>query len=73
MNRRRESMHPGWHRFITETDEYDDWWFNIGPSNREPVVRLNIESRDPRKLEPKKKSVLDTIRLLDSWVAVQAE
>lgn len=24
--------------------EFDDWWFNIRPSNTEPVLRLNVES-----------------------------
>ncbi|MEM7253213.1 MAG: phosphomannomutase/phosphoglucomutase [Pseudomonadota bacterium] len=24
---------------------YDDWWFNLRPSNTEPVLRLNLEAR----------------------------
>ena len=27
--------------------EYPDWWFNLRPSNTEPVLRLNLEARDP--------------------------
>ncbi|MEW6774750.1 MAG: phosphomannomutase/phosphoglucomutase, partial [Bdellovibrionota bacterium] len=26
------------------TVEYPDWWFNIRPSNTEPLLRLNLES-----------------------------
>jgi phosphomannomutase len=27
--------------------EYPDWWFNLRPSNTEPVLRLNLEADDP--------------------------
>lgn len=27
------------------TVSYEDWWFNIRPSNTEPLLRLNIEAR----------------------------
>ena len=26
--------------------EFDDWWFNVRPSNTEPYLRLVIEARD---------------------------
>jgi phosphomannomutase len=26
------------------TVEYPDWWFNVRPSNTEPLVRLNVEA-----------------------------
>ncbi len=26
--------------------DYDDWHFNVRPSNTEPLLRLNLESRD---------------------------
>jgi len=25
---------------------YDDWWFNLRPSNTEPLLRLNLEAKD---------------------------
>ncbi|HYN99418.1 MAG TPA: phosphomannomutase/phosphoglucomutase [Actinomycetota bacterium] len=28
------------------TVDYDDWWFNARGSNTEPLLRLNVESRD---------------------------
>ncbi len=29
------------------TVEYDDWWYNVRPSNTEPLLRLNVEARTP--------------------------
>ena len=26
------------------TVSYDDWWFNVRPSNTEPLLRLNVEA-----------------------------
>ncbi len=39
------------------TVEYDDWWFNLRPSNTEPLVRLNIEAKTAELLEEKKKEL----------------
>jgi phosphomannomutase len=44
------------------TVEYDDWWFNLRPSNTEPLVRLNVEARTPELLEEKVARVLALIR-----------
>jgi phosphomannomutase len=29
---------------------YDDWWFNVRPSNTEPLLRLNVEAKTVAKL-----------------------
>ena len=29
------------------TVEFDDWWFNLRPSNTEPLLRLNLEAGTP--------------------------
>ncbi len=29
------------------TVEYPDWWYNLRPSNTEPLLRLNVEARTP--------------------------
>jgi phosphomannomutase len=34
--------------------EYPNWRFNLRPSNTEPIIRLNVESRDDEKLMKKK-------------------
>jgi phosphomannomutase len=44
------------------TVEYDDWWFNVRPSNTEPLLRLNVEARTPELLEEKTEEVLRIIR-----------
>lgn len=35
------------------TISYDDWWFNVRPSNTEPYLRLNIESNKTELLNEK--------------------
>jgi phosphomannomutase len=43
--------------------EYDDWRFNLRMSNTEPILRLNVESRNNIELmENKTKELLDIIR-----------
>jgi phosphomannomutase len=44
------------------TVEYEDWWFNVRPSNTEPLLRLNVEARTPELLEEKTAKVLAVIR-----------
>jgi phosphomannomutase len=44
------------------TVEYGDWWFNVRPSNTEPLLRLNVEARTPEVLEEKTAEVLAVIR-----------
>lgn len=52
-----------------ETDELDgitvqadDWWFNVRPSNTEPLLRLNVEARTVELLEATRDTVLAIIR-----------
>ncbi|HET7236393.1 MAG TPA: phosphomannomutase/phosphoglucomutase [Actinomycetota bacterium] len=44
------------------TVEFDDWWFNVRPSNTEPLVRLNVEARTEELLKAKTEEVLRIIR-----------
>jgi phosphomannomutase len=44
------------------TVEFDDWWFNVRPSNTEPLVRLNVEARTEELLKAKTEEVLQIIR-----------
>lgn len=41
---------------------YDDWWFNIRPSNTEPLLRLNLEAKTREKMESKRDELLKKIR-----------
>jgi phosphomannomutase len=43
--------------------DYDDWHFNVRPSNTEPLLRLNLESLVSQDaMEAKRDEVLDLIR-----------
>jgi phosphomannomutase len=33
--------------------DYDDWWFNLRPSNTEPLLRLNVEAQSEALLDEK--------------------
>ncbi|TXS41641.1 phosphomannomutase/phosphoglucomutase [Streptomyces sp. uw30] len=52
-----------------ELDELDgltvttaDWWFNVRPSNTEPLLRLNAEARDERTMTKVRDEALAIIR-----------
>jgi len=40
------------------TVDYDDWWFNLRPSNTEPLLRLNVEAGDVGACEQRTNEVL---------------
>ncbi|RBM09028.1 phosphomannomutase/phosphoglucomutase [Streptomyces sp. PT12] len=40
----------------------DDWWFNLRPSNTEPLLRLNIEARDRATVDRVRDEVLAIVR-----------
>ena len=43
--------------------DYDDWHFNVRPSNTEPLLRLNLESVvSQQDMERRRDEVLDLIR-----------
>ena len=43
--------------------DYDDWHFNVRPSNTEPLLRLNLESLVSREdMERRRDEVLSLIR-----------
>jgi len=44
------------------TVEYTDWWFNVRPSNTEPLLRLNLEAKTPELMQAKRDEVLAVIR-----------
>ncbi len=44
------------------TVEFEDWWFNVRPSNTEPLLRLNVEARTEELLKEKTAAVLDLVR-----------
>jgi phosphomannomutase len=44
------------------TIEFQDFWFNVRPSNTEPLLRLNLEAISPEIMEAKRDEVLAVIR-----------
>jgi phosphomannomutase len=51
---------------VTDLDgvsvDYDDWHFNVRPSNTEPLLRLNLEAFSEKQMERRRDEVLDLIR-----------
>ncbi len=43
------------------TVQYDDWWFNVRPSNTEPLLRLVLEARTRELMEEKKAELLSIL------------
>jgi len=42
--------------------DFDDWHFNVRPSNTEPLLRLNLEAMSEELMEQKRDEVLELIR-----------
>ncbi len=42
--------------------DFKDWWFNVRPSNTEPLLRLNLEAKSKELMEEKRDEVLKIIR-----------
>ena len=44
------------------TVRYPDWWFNLRPSNTEPLLRLNVEAENAEELANRRDALLELIR-----------
>ncbi|HLF99203.1 MAG TPA: phosphomannomutase/phosphoglucomutase [Acidimicrobiia bacterium] len=44
------------------TVDLGEWWFNLRPSNTEPLLRLNLEAPDPAACEARTAEVLEIVR-----------
>ncbi len=42
--------------------DFSDWWFNIRPSNTEPLLRLVIESKSKKLMQEKKEEITKIIQ-----------
>ena len=42
--------------------DYDDWHFNVRPSNTEPLLRLNLEAPSRDAMERRRDEVISLIR-----------
>ena len=55
----KTAQHTDWMDGLTV--EFDDWWFNIRPSNTEPLLRLNLEANSNDAMEQRKKEIMALI------------
>jgi phosphomannomutase len=46
------------------TVDYGDWWFNLRPSNTEPLLRLNVEAATDEACQTHVTEVLDLVATL---------
>jgi phosphomannomutase len=44
------------------TVDFGDWWFNLRPSNTEPLLRLNVEASDRETMKRERDELLNLIR-----------
>ena len=44
------------------TVRYPDWWFNLRPSNTEPLLRLNVEAASEEEMAEHRDRILAVIR-----------
>ena len=43
------------------TVDFGDWWFNLRPSNTEPLLRLNVEAGDRDTMQQERDALLQMI------------
>ncbi len=41
------------------TIQFKDWWFNVRPSNTEPLLRLNVEAKSNEMLDEKLEDIIE--------------
>mgnify|MGYP001565620179 FL=1 len=44
------------------TVEFDNWWFNVRPSNTEPLLRLNLEADSEKLMKEKREELLKVMK-----------
>ena len=49
---------------------FDDWWFNVRPSNTEPLLRLNLEADSEELMEEKMEEVVRVIKVENKFLEV---
>ena len=65
-NQMKEIEDRYWDARVNDLDgisiDYDDWHFNVRPSNTEPLLRLNLEARSQELMEQRRDELLELIR-----------
>lgn len=47
---------------VVAPDYRPQWWFNVRASNNEPLLRVNLETQDPGRLDQQARMLIDVIR-----------
>lgn len=53
-------------RMEFRSGEKGDWWFNVRPSNTEPLLRLNLEAKDAKEMKKRREEVSALIKEFDA-------
>ncbi len=65
INKVKEKYSEGKQDFLDGiTLQFEDWWFNLRPSQTEPLLRLTVEADTKKLLEQKKKELTSFIKKL---------
>jgi phosphomannomutase len=59
--RRVSALATGTDRLDGLTADFGEWWFNLRPSNTEPLLRLNVEARTEEECARHVQEVLDLV------------
>ncbi|MBU1036531.1 phosphomannomutase/phosphoglucomutase [Patescibacteria group bacterium] len=43
------------------TVEFSDWWFNVRPSNTEPLLRITVEAKNQKELQKHQQEILTSL------------
>lgn len=46
------------------TVEFKDWWFNVRPSNTEPLLRITVETKDEANIKEKQEEIMEVLGVL---------
>ncbi|MCC2592361.1 phosphomannomutase/phosphoglucomutase [Tessaracoccus sp. OS52] len=58
---------------LTVANHAEGWWFNLRPSNTEPLLRLNVEARDASRMEQLRDEVLALVAASAGALDLQGE
>jgi phosphomannomutase len=47
------------------TVSFDDWWFNVRPSNTEPLLRLNVEANTEELMERERDELVELVENIE--------
>ena len=55
------------------TVEHGEWWYNVRPSNTEPLLRLNVEARTAERSRPTSPRSSNSLPRTPAWLPARTE